>query len=55
MDWLFNGLGTAILTLIIGLLTGGAVGYKICINKNIKIKQRQKSRDNSSQIQIGKF
>jgi len=53
MEWIFDGIGTAIVTLIVGLLTGGAMGYKIGINKN-KVKQKQKAGDNSSQIQIGR-
>lgn len=53
MEWIFDGIGTAIITLIGGLLTGGAVGYKIGINKNT-VKQKQKAGDNSSQIQIGR-
>ncbi|HKM45205.1 MAG TPA: hypothetical protein VJY12_07080 [Dysgonamonadaceae bacterium] len=53
MEWIFDGIGTAIITLIVGLLTGGAVGYKIGINKNT-VKQKQKAGDNSSQIQIGR-
>ena len=54
MDWFFSGLGTAILTLIVGFLTGGAVGYKVGINKKTKTKQKQKAKDNASQIQIGR-
>ena len=53
MEWIFDGIGTAIVTLIVGFLTGGAVGYKIGINKNT-VKQKQKAGDNSSQIQIGR-
>lgn len=53
MEWIFDGIGTALITLIVGLLTGGAVGYRIGINKN-SAKQKQKSGDNSSQIQIGR-
>ena len=53
MEWIFDGIGTAIITLIVGLLTGGEVGYKIGINKNT-VKQKQKAGDNSSQIQIGR-
>jgi hypothetical protein len=53
MEWIFDGIGTALVTLILGLLTGGAVGYKIGINKN-KVKQSQKAGNNSSQIQIGR-
>lgn len=53
MEWIFDGIGTAIVTLIVGFLTGGTVGYKIGINKH-KVKQKQKAGDNSSQIQIGR-
>ena len=53
MEGIFDGIGTAILTLIVGFLTGGTVGYKIGINKNT-VKQKQKSGDNSQQIQIGR-
>jgi hypothetical protein len=53
MEWVFDGVGTAIISLIAGLLTGGAVGYKIGINNN-SAKQKQKAGKNSSQIQIGR-
>jgi len=53
MEWIFDGIGTAIVTLIIGFLTGGAVGYKIGINKNT-VKQKQKAGDNSQQFQVGR-
>ena len=53
MEWIFDGIGTAIITLILGLLVGGTVGYKIGINKNI-IRQKQKAGNNSSQIQVGR-
>ncbi|MDR0397867.1 MAG: hypothetical protein LBH36_01630 [Candidatus Nomurabacteria bacterium] len=52
MEWIFDGIGTAIITFLLGLLVGGGAGYKIAINKN-SIKQRQKAGDNSSQTQIG--
>lgn len=51
MDWIFDGIGTAIVTLIVGLISGGAVGYRIGINK--KVKQTQKAGDNASQMQVG--
>ena len=53
MEWIFDGIGTAIITLIIGFLTGGTIGYKIGINKNT-VKQNQKAGNNSSQTQIGR-
>ena len=40
-----------ILSLIIGLITGGTIGYKIGIHN--KIKQKQKAGNNSTQTQIG--
>lgn len=51
MDWIFDGIGTELISLLIGLVTGGTVGYKIGV-KN-RILQKQKGRDNSEQIQIG--
>lgn len=54
MEWLFDGLGTAIITLIIGILTGGTVGYRIGIKKSYKVNQKQTGGDNSSQIQVGR-
>lgn len=53
MEWIFNGIGTAIITLIGGLITGGSIGYRIGINKNI-VNQKQKAKDNSTQIQVGR-
>jgi Na+/glutamate symporter len=52
MEWFFDGLGTAIITLIIGLISGGTVGYRIGIKKN-KTVQKQKAKDNANQTQIG--
>ncbi|HCE53636.1 MAG TPA: hypothetical protein DER05_00980 [Lutibacter sp.] len=54
MEWFFDGLGTAIITLIFGLLSGGAIGYRIGIKKTNKINQKQTAKDNASQIQVGK-
>lgn len=50
MEWIFDGIGSTIISCLLSLVLGGAVGYKIGINKNI---QKQKARDNSTQIQIG--
>ena len=47
MDWIFSGIGTA----IVSFLLGGAVGYQIGVSS--KNKQSQKAGDNSTQIQIG--
>ena len=46
-----EGIGTELISLFIGCLTGGVIGYKIGI-KN-KISQHQKGRDNANQVQIG--
>lgn len=47
MEWFFNGLGTA----LIGLVIGGTVGYRIGIKKSIR--QKQKAGDNAQQMQVG--
>jgi|LSQX01.3.fsa_nt_gb Na+/glutamate symporter len=54
MEWFFEGLGTALISLILGLLTGGTIGYRISIKKTIKVNQKQKAGDNASQIQVGR-
>ncbi|MFN8309785.1 MAG: hypothetical protein U0T73_07470 [Chitinophagales bacterium] len=54
MEWFFDGLGTAIITLIVGLLTGGAVGYRVGIKKTNRVNQKQTAKDNASQIQVGR-
>ena len=57
MEWIFDGIGSTIISCLLSLVLGGAVGYKIGINKNKiginKNIQNQKARDNSTQIQIG--
>ena len=54
MSWIFDGIGTAIVTLIIGLVTGGAVGYRIGIKKKKITNQKQKAGNNARQLQIGR-
>jgi hypothetical protein len=51
LEWIFDGIGTELISLVIGAAFGGAAGYKIG-SKN-KIKQNQKAGDNSKQVQIG--
>lgn len=53
MEWMFEGIGTEIVSLLIGLVAGGTVGYKFGINNNSS-KQKQRAGDNSTQIQIGR-
>lgn len=50
---IFDGIGTAIITFVLGLLFGGTAGYKIAIKKNLK--QKQKAGDHSTQAQIGEI
>lgn len=54
-EWIFDGIGTELIIMVIGLaigaLGGGVAGYKIC-SKN-KIKQKQQAGEGSKQIQIG--
>ncbi len=52
ISWIFDGIGTAIISGIVGLLLGGTAGYKIGVKKT-KINQSQKAGNNSSQTQIG--
>lgn len=51
-QWVFDGIGTAIISAIIGLLVGGFTGYRIGVKKT-KIAQKQKAGDAANQIQIG--
>jgi len=51
MEWIFDGIGTAIITFIFGLVAGGGVGYYIGVHTSIK--QKQKAKDNATQTQIG--
>ena len=57
MNWIFDGIGSTIIGTVLGVLLGGAaggfIGYKIGM-KN-KIKQSQKAKNNSTQVQIGSF
>jgi Na+/glutamate symporter len=53
MDWFFNGLGTALIGLLIGAIGGGVVGYRIGIKKSFR--QYQKAGNNAKQIQIGEI
>ena len=46
--WIFDGIGTQLLGIIVGVLLGGVTGYKI-IKKNIG--QNQKAKDGARQIQ----
>ncbi len=51
MEWIFEGIGTAIVSLILGLIIGGVGGYKIGIRKSNEMNQ--KAGNNAKQTQIG--
>lgn len=51
LNWIFEGIGTELLSLFGGLFLGGVIGYKIGIHN--KVKQVQKAGNNSNQTQIG--
>ncbi len=53
MEWIFNGIGTALISGIIGLIIGGISGYSIGIQKTNRMKQ--KAGDNANQTQIGEI
>lgn len=48
-EWFFDGIGTELVSLIIGAIGGGAVGYKIGIKRTSV--QKQVARDNALQTQ----
>lgn len=52
VSWIFDGIGTDIISGLVGLLIGGTTGYTIGVKKT-KIRQSQHAGKNSSQIQIG--
>lgn len=51
MDWIFSGIGTEIISVIIGIIIGGVGGYRIGVRN--KVKQVQKAGDNSNLTQTG--
>lgn len=53
MEWIFDGIGTAIISGLIGIVIGGGTGYYIGIHNNTK--QEQKAGDNAKQTQIGQI
>lgn len=53
VKWFFDGLGTEILSLIIGAVGGGLIGFRIGKRKS-KFTQAQESGSGSEQYQKGK-
>lgn len=49
--WIFDGIGTAIVSVIFGVILGGTIGYKVGVRQ--KVKQSQMAGNNSTQNQIG--
>ena len=49
MDWLFDGLGTLLVGLILGAGAGGAGGWSLAVRS---VKQKQRAGDNAQQTQI---
>lgn len=52
MEWFFEGLGTELISVMIGFAMGGISGYKLGVSKS-SIKQSQKAGGNSKQMQTG--
>ncbi|WP_374975034.1 hypothetical protein ACEYYH_14395 [Microbacterium trichothecenolyticum] len=50
-EWLFDGLGTMLLGLVLGAAGGTAVTYKVMRKKTT---QRQRAGDRATQIQAGR-
>ncbi len=48
-EWFFDGIGTELVSLIVGTLFGGIAGYNVGVRS--KSRQCQKSGDNSNQYQ----
>jgi hypothetical protein len=51
ISWIFDGIGTVIISFILGLISGSGITYKITKKKSIK--QAQKAGNHSSQSQVG--
>lgn len=51
IQWIFDGIGTEVISLIVGLIVGGVSGYKIGVRN--KANQKQRARDHATQTQKG--
>lgn len=49
IEWVFSGIGTQILSFIVGTI----IGYKVGVKNSFR--QMQKAGDNAKQIQVGKI
>ena len=43
VSWIFDGLGTEIFSLIVGLISGGAIGYKIGFTTELSNLKKQET------------
>ena len=50
LKWIFEGIGTEIVSLVVGLVVGGISGYRIAIKKSGK--QKQTAEDYTKQKQV---
>lgn len=50
LSWIFDGIGTELISLVVGLAAGGIAGYKIGIKKSGL--QKQKAKDRAKQKQV---
>ena len=51
MEWIFDGIGTMLIGLLVGGAAGGAIGWRIGIHS---VKQSQRAGDRSHQTQVGR-
>ena len=52
-EWIFDGIGSELISVLIGLAIGEGAGYYIGVtNTTNKIKQKQKAGDNAKQEQV---
>jgi hypothetical protein len=51
MDWIFDGIGTLVVGLIIGGAGGSAVTWRVMVSRR---SQKQRAGNNSTQIQAGR-
>lgn len=51
MSWLFDGLGTLLIGLVVGVGAGGTVGYRVGVRS---VRQSQRAGDDARQTQVGR-
>ena len=51
--WIFDGIGSELLGMIVGVLLGGGIVYKL--NTKQKTYMKQKAKDNACQTMIGRI